>query len=80
MAQQDQEQRRRARLLKEYRAYRRNGGRDLYPWEIDKLKAEGLVDDDGLTPAGTLALHQLQLLKWMSQRYHYENQRLVKNK
>lgn len=61
-------------------AYKKAGGKDLYPWQIEELKNRGLADDDGLTPAGTLKLHQLRLLKWMAQRYHYENQRLVKNK
>lgn len=32
-----------------------------------KLRADGLVDDNGLTPAGELRLLQLRTLKWMAE-------------
>jgi hypothetical protein len=37
----------------------------LDPVIIQQMKDAGFADENGLTPAGELRLHQLELLEWM---------------
>ncbi len=66
MPQSDFEQRKDKRIEREYARYLKTGGKPLKPWEVMALKEQGYVDDNGLTAKGELELHQLRLLKWMT--------------